>query len=72
MSQIFFCSWVDVGDRRNDRPFFFECLLSVTYINGVTHGAFYFLDYTFRPEFTFVDKFYVDFIWKRIVTFYIH
>ena len=33
----------------------FEIMLSVTYINSVTHGAFYFEDYTFRPAFTFVD-----------------
>ena len=41
--------------------YFFESLLSVTYINSVTHGAFYFVDYTFRPAFTFVDTFSVDF-----------
>ena len=40
--------------------YFFECLLSVTYINIVTYEAYYFVDYTFRPEFTFVDTFYVD------------
>ena len=39
---------------------FFERLLSVTYIKSVTHGAFYFVDYTFIPEFTFVDTFSVD------------
>ena len=44
---------------------FFESLLSVTYINSVTHGAFYFVDYTLRSEFTFVDTFYVNFRWRR-------
>ena len=36
---------------------FFESLLSFTYINSITHIAFYFVDYTFRPAFTFVDTF---------------
>ena len=49
-------SWVDVVDRKNDRPFFFESLPSVPYINSVTHRAFYFIDYTFRPEFNFIEK----------------
>ena len=40
---------------------FFQSLLSVTYINTVTHGAFYFVDNTFRPAFTFVDTFSDDF-----------
>ena len=35
----------------------FESLLSITYINSVTHGEFYFVDYTFRPAFTFVNFF---------------
>ena len=26
--------------------YFFECLMCDTYINGVMHGAFYFVDYT--------------------------
>ena len=34
---------VDVGDQRNDRPLFFLCLVCVTYINSVTHQAFYFV-----------------------------
>ena len=51
---------------------FFESLLSVTYINSVTHGAFYFLDYTSKSAFTFVDIFSVEFRWKKIVTFSIH
>ena len=36
--------------------YFFEIMLSVTYINSVTHGILYFVDYTFRPGLTFVDK----------------
>ena len=52
MSLIFFRSLADVGDWGNDRPTLFESLLSVTYINSVTHGAFYFVDYTCRPVFT--------------------
>ena len=36
---------------------FFECLMCVTYINSVTHGAFYLIDNTFRSTFTFVDTF---------------
>ena len=51
---------------------FFGSLTSVTYINSVTHGAFYFVDYTYRSAFTFVDTFYVDFRWKRTVRFSIH
>ena len=43
MSLISVRSWVDVGDLRNDNPFFLN-LLCVTYINSVTHGAFYFVD----------------------------
>ena len=43
---------------------FFENLISVTYINRVTHGVFYFVDNTFRPAFTFVETFSVDFLWK--------
>ena len=41
--------------------YFFESLLCVTYINSVTHGAFYLIDNTFRQTFTFVDIFSVDF-----------
>ena len=67
----FFHSWVEVGDWRNDHTFF-KSNLSVTYINSVTHGAFYFVDYTSRSAFTFVKIFYVDFIWKITVTFSIH
>ena len=52
--------------------YFFESLLIVTYINSVTHGAFYFVDNTFRPAFTFVDTFYVEFLWKRTVTLSTH
>ena len=44
--------------------YFFESLLSVTYINSVTHGEFYFVDYISRSAFTFVDTFSVDFRWK--------
>ena len=51
---------------------FFECLLCVTYINSVTHRAFYLIDNTFRLTFTFVDKFSVDFGWKRKIKFSIH
>ena len=51
---------------------FFECFLCVTYINSVIHGAFYFIDNTFIPTFTFVNAFSVDFGWKRTVTFSIH
>ena len=40
---------------------FFESLLSVTYKNGVTHRAFYFVDYSFRMSFNFVDTCSVDF-----------
>ena len=40
--------------------YFFECLLSVTYINNVTHGAFYLVDYTFRPAFTFINTFLLN------------
>ena len=36
---------------------FFECLLCVTYINSVTHRAFYLIDNKFRPTFTFVNVF---------------
>ena len=36
---------------------FLESLMSVTYINSVTHTAFYFIDNTFRSAFTFVDTF---------------
>ena len=32
----------------------FESLLIATYMNSVTHGAFYFLYYTSRLSFTFV------------------
>ena len=39
----------------------FESLLSFTYINRVTHGACYFVDYTFRTEFSFVDTFLLTF-----------
>ena len=49
-----------------------ESLLSVTCINSVTHGALYFVDHTFRQAFTFLDTFYVDFLWKGRVTLYIH
>ena len=52
--------------------YFFESMLSVTYINSVTHGAFKFVYDTSRLKFTFVDTFSIDFIWKRTVTFYIH
>ena len=51
---------------------FFESLLSVTYINSVAHGAFYFVDYTSRSAFIFVDTFSVEFGWKITVTFFIH
>ena len=51
---------------------FFEGLLSVTYINSVTHGEFYVVDYTPRSEFTFVDTFPVEFRWNRTVKFSIH
>ena len=51
---------------------FFVSLLSVTCMNIVTNGAFYFEDYTFRPAFTFIDKISVEFWWKRTVTFSIH
>ena len=50
----------------------YEIMLSVTDINSVTHGAFYFVDYTLRPAFTLVDTFSVDFLCKRIVTFSVH
>ena len=40
---------------------FFESLLSVTYINSVTHGEFYVVDYTFISAFNFVDTFSVEF-----------
>ena len=43
--------------------------MSVTYINSITHGAFDFVDYTFKSAFTFVDTFSVEFWWKRTVTF---
>ena len=39
---------------------FFECLLCFTYVNRVTHRAFYLIDNTFRPTFTFVDAFSKD------------
>ena len=52
--------------------YFFECLLSVTYINSVTLGAFYFVDYTPISEFTFVDTFSVDFKWRRTIKISIH
>ena len=52
--------------------YFFERLLCVTYINSVTHGALYLIDNIFRPTFTFVDTFSVDFGWKRTITFSIH
>ena len=39
---------------------FFEGFLCVTYINTITHGAFYLIDNTFRPTFTFVDAFSKD------------
>ena len=52
--------------------YFFECMLGVTYINRVTHGEFYFLDYTFRPAFTFVETFFVAFRQKITLTFPIH
>ena len=35
--------------------------MNVTYINSVTHGAFYFVDYTFSLAFSFVDTFSVEF-----------
>ena len=42
--------------------YFFESLLSVvTYINSVTYGEFYFVDYILILSFTFVDTFSVDF-----------
>ena len=46
---------------------FLGSLLIVTYINSVTHWAFYFVDYAFRPAFTFLDTFSIDFWWKRTV-----
>ena len=52
--------------------YFFECLMSVIYINSFTYGVFCFIDYTYRSTFTFVDTFPVDFIWKRTVKFSIH
>ena len=69
-----FCLFLSRLRRSEKWPsiLFFERLLSVTYINSVTHGAFYFVDHTFIPEFTFVDTFSVDFRWKRTVTFSIH
>ena len=41
---------------------FFESLMSDTYLNSVTHEAFYFVDYASISAFTFVDTFSVDFI----------
>ena len=46
---------------------FFERLLFVTYINSVTQEALCLIDNKFRPTFTFVDTFYVDFGWKRTI-----
>ena len=51
---------------------FFEYLTSVNYIHKVTLGAFYFVDYTLRPTFTFVDIFYLECRWKKTVTLPIH
>ena len=39
------------------KHYFFESLLSVTYINSVTHGEIYLVDYTSILAFTFVDTF---------------
>ena len=52
--------------------YFLGGLLSVTYINSDTHEEFYFVYYTSRSAFTFVDTFSVDFRWKRTVIFSIH
>ena len=39
---------------------------------GPLPGVFYFIYYTFRPSFNFVDTFYFGFRWKRTVTLSIH
>ena len=68
-----FCPFLSRYRRLDKWPsIIFLCLLCVTYINSVTHGAFYLVDCKFRPAFTFLDTLSVDFIWKRIVTFSIH
>ena len=46
---------------------FFECLLYITYINSVTHGAFYFIDLTCSPVFTYIDTFAINIGWKKIL-----
>ena len=59
----------DYDIRETTVHYFLEYPLCVTYINRVTHGALYLIDHTFRPTFTFVDAFSVDFGWKRTITF---
>ena len=58
-----FCPFLSRHRISKKRPYmiYFESLQIVTYINIVTHGEFYFVDNTFRPEFTIVDTFYVEF-----------
>ena len=58
-----FCPFLSRHCRSEKWPsiLFLEFLLSVTYINSVTHAAFYFIDYTSWMAFIFVDTFSVDF-----------
>ena len=52
--------------------YFLECLLSVTYINSVTQGAFYSIDLVFFLAFTFVEGVAVNLRGTTTVKFSMH